>query len=53
MQVRGYLLSALLGATAGGFIVAYVGKIFPEMMSAMMREMMAQMGENGCNPVEM
>ena len=56
MQNRGYLgyiLSAVLGAAAGGLVVAYLGKVFPKMMSVMMREMMAHMGGNDCNPAEM
>jgi len=54
---QGYLLAAALGAAAGGLVVAYATKAFPRMMasmmSQMMRDRMAHMGEAGCDPADM
>ena len=49
----GYILAAVLGATAGGFAVAILCKAIPTMMSRMMANMMQQMGDEGCNPEDM
>ena len=52
-----YLLAASLGALGGGVFVALATRAIPRMMSqmisGMMRNMMAQMGEAGCDPAEM
>jgi hypothetical protein len=52
----GYLITALLGAAAGGLIVAWVTNAIPKMMRRMMAGMMdnmrAQMGAGGCKPDE-
>ena len=48
----GYLLVAALGVFVGGALVLAVGKVLPKMMSGMMRRMMTQMGDEGCNPAE-
>lgn len=50
---RGYVLAAVLGAIGGGLIVTVATRAIPKMMSGMMRNMMAQMGEGGCSPAEM
>jgi CheY-specific phosphatase CheX len=54
---KGYVLVALMGAVGGGLVVALVTKAIPKimsnMMSGMMRNVMAQMGEAGCDPAEM
>ena len=50
---RRYVLAAVLGAIGGGIVVALATKAVPRMMSGMMRNMMAQMGEDGCDPAEM
>ncbi len=54
---RGYIIAAVLGAVGGGFIVALatraIPKIMSQMMAGMMQNMMAQMKEEGRNPVEM
>jgi len=48
-----YYLAALLGAIAGGLIVAWATNALPKMTSAMMQNMKALMGGENCNPVEM
>jgi len=52
----GYVITALLGAAAGGFVVAWVTKAIPRMMKRMMAGMMdnmrAQMSTGGCKPEE-
>jgi hypothetical protein len=52
----GYLVTALLGAAAGGVLVAWVTKAIPRMMKRMMAGMMdnmrAQMSAGGCKPEE-
>jgi hypothetical protein len=56
LQKGKYLLAASLGAIGGGILVAAVTRAIPkvmnQMMSNMMRNMMSQMGESGCDPVE-
>ena len=51
-----YLITALLGAAAGGLVVAWVTNAIPRMMKHMMAGMMenmrAQMGAQGCKPDE-
>ena len=49
---KAYALAAALGAIAGGLIVAFATRAIPKMMSGIMRSMMAQTGEGGCNPAE-
>ena len=54
----GYLLTAFVGAIAGGLVVAFATRAIPKMMSQMMEGMMqnvmAQMGgEGACDPSEM
>jgi len=49
----GYILAAVLGATAGGIAVAILSKAIPTMMSRMMANIMKRMGDEGCNPEEM
>jgi hypothetical protein len=53
---RGYLLAALLGATGGGVVVTIATDAIPmmmaQMMSGMMQNMMAQMGEGEFDPSE-
>lgn len=50
----GYIVTALLGAVAGGLVVAWVTHAIPRMMKHMMAGMMenmrAQMGAEGCKP---
>jgi hypothetical protein len=48
-----YLLVAVLGAIAGGLVVSVATRAVPDMMGGMMRNLMAQMGEGDCSPVEM
>ena len=52
----GYLITALLGAAAGGLIIVWVTNAIPKMMRRMMAGMMtnmrAQMGAGGCKPDE-
>ena len=54
--IKGYTISALLGAIAGGFIVLIATKALPKMigqiMSGMMENMMSQMRSEGCDPAE-
>ena len=56
-QTRRTILAAVLGALGGGLVVVIatraIPKIMSQMMPAMMRNMMAQMGEGGCSPAEM
>ncbi|MFC1714769.1 hypothetical protein ACFL6S_13970 [Candidatus Poribacteria bacterium] len=49
---KGYALAAFLGAIGGVAIVGIAAKVIPKMMAGMMRSMMANMGENGCNPAQ-
>jgi hypothetical protein len=49
-----YLLTMLLGAVAGGVLVAVMTKAIPRMAAEIMAGMMGRMmAEHGCNPVEM
>ena len=48
-----YLFVAVLGVVGGGLVMAWATKALPKMMSGMMRNMMAQMEGEGCNPAEM
>ena len=51
-----YILALILGAIAGVLLVAYARRTFPRMMasmmSQMMRDRMAHMGEAGCDPAD-
>lgn len=47
-----YALAAALGAIAGGLVVVLATRAIPRMMAGIMQRMMAQMGEGGCNPIE-
>ena len=47
-----YVLTAFVGAIAGGLVVAWATNALPKMMSGMMQNMMAQMEGEGCNPSE-
>jgi hypothetical protein len=53
---RGYLITTLLGAAAGGLIVAWITHAVPKMMKRMMANMMenmrTQMSTGGCKPEE-
>lgn len=51
-DIRGYALATFLGAVGGGLLVAWITQAIPKMMPQMMRNMMAQMGESGCDPAE-
>ncbi len=54
---RVHLASTFFGAIAGALIVAIATRAIPKIMSqtmgGMMRNMMAQMGEAGCEPADM
>ncbi len=52
-RTAGYVLAAGLGALGGALLMALVTHAVPKMMTGMMRSMMAQMQEGGCNPAEM
>ena len=52
-RVRGYALAVIVGAIAGGTLVAIGTKAVPRVMSAMMQNMMRQMEGSGCDPAEM
>jgi hypothetical protein len=47
-----YLLTFAFGAVAGGILISYVTRAMPKIMSRMMRNMMAEMGGEGCSPSE-
>ena len=53
---NGYLISALLGAAAGGLVVAWITHAIPKMMKRMLAGMMdnmrSQMNAGGCKPEE-
>ena len=55
-STRKYLLAAGIGAVFGGITLAILTKAIPNMMtrvmSEMMRNMMSQSGDDGCNPVD-
>jgi uncharacterized protein (DUF697 family) len=48
-----YILAAILGAIAGGVIVALASKTIPKIMAGMMENMMTRMEKSGHNPAEM
>ncbi len=50
---RSYILAALAGAIGGGLIVAFATKAIPKMMSEIMRNMISNMRDGGCDPAEM
>jgi len=56
-QTRRIIFAAVVGALGGGLVVAIATRAIPriilQMMPVMMRNMMAQMGDGGCNPAEM
>lgn len=49
-ECTGRVWAFVLGAIGGGVFVALTTKAIPKMMSSMMRNMMAQMSKDGCNP---
>ena len=55
-QNQGYFLAAGLGAIGGGLLSAVATRAIPKMMSklmtGMMENMMAQMGEGDCDPAD-
>jgi len=57
LDKRGYVITTLLGAAAGGLIMLVVTNAIPRMMkrmmSGMMENMRAQMQAEGCKPEEM
>jgi hypothetical protein len=52
-HVRGYLLSAIVGAVLGGCAVARATNAAPKIMAGMMQTMSARMREMGMNPHDM
>ena len=52
-NARKYFFTLVLGAVAGGIFTAYVTKAMPKIMAGMMRNMMSEMGGEGCTPSEM
>lgn len=51
-SIRGYALAAAIGTIGGGLLVALATKTIPNVMSQMMQNMMARMGESGFSPAE-
>lgn len=55
-QSKRYLLAALLGALGGGLVVALATRAVPRMasqiMAGRMRDLCAEMGEDGCDPAQ-
>ncbi|MCJ7433313.1 MAG: hypothetical protein MUO77_07490 [Anaerolineales bacterium] len=49
---KGYALALVIGAFAGGLLVAIAIKAIPKMMSGMMQNMMLEMRKNGFDPGE-
>ncbi len=49
----GYVLAAALGALGGALLMALATRAIPKLMGGMMRSMMAQMRDGGCDPAEM
>ena len=53
----GYVITALIGAVAGGISVLVLTRAIPnilsQMMPTMMQNMMTQMGGEGCDPEDM
>jgi hypothetical protein len=56
-RIVGYLFAAALGVIVGGLAVALGSRAIPtmtsKMMAAMMENMRAEMGGEGCEPEEM
>jgi len=52
IRARRIILAIALGALGGVFAVAVSRVIIPKMMAGMMKNMMARMKEEGCNPSE-
>ena len=52
-SIGGYVLAAAMGVIGGGLFVALATKAIPNLMSRMMQNMMAHMGENGFSPENM
>lgn len=52
-RYKTYLLAAILGAIGGGLVVVLITRAIPKMMASIMRNMMSQMGEDGCTPGDM
>lgn len=54
---KNYAVAVLLGAVAGGTLVALATRSVPkmreQMMVGMMKNMISQMSESGCDPSEM
>ena len=48
-----YILAVILGAIAGGVIVALATKAIPKIMADIMENMMTRMEKSGHNPAEM
>ena len=48
-----YVLAVALGALGGALLMALATRAVPKMMAGMMRSMMAQMRDGGCDPAEM
>ena len=44
------MFAVVLGAIGGGAAVALATRAIPKMIPRMMRNMMAKMGEGGCDP---
>lgn len=55
MQIRKshLLISVVIGAIAGGILVAMSTNTIPKIVSGIMKKMMERMQECGCNPMEM
>ena len=55
--MKNYAVAILLGGIGGGILVALATKAIPKMMtqimSGMMKNMISQMSESGCDPSEM
>jgi hypothetical protein len=49
---KGYALTLVLGAFAGGLLVVIATKAIPKIMSGMMQNMMLKMRKGGFNPGE-
>ena len=48
-----YMITFALGAVGGGLLIAWATKAMPKMMSGIMQNMMANMRQEGCGPMEM
>ena len=51
-RTAGYVLAAGLGALGGALLTVLVTRAVPKIMAGMMRSMMAQMRDEGCDPAE-